>query len=118
MKTIVTTSVTVTFFALALLLGGCGAGMQARSVDVKEALLVNPLGRNVLPLVAPGALVFERTLLEIRGRRIPVVDPLAQLLAAVDQVDREPLALIFVGKITPQVVGPVDAADRLECDAT
>ena len=42
MKTIVTTSVTVTFFALALLLGGCGAGMQARSVDVKEALLVNP----------------------------------------------------------------------------
>ena len=42
MKTIITMGTTVAFFALAVLLGGCGAGMQARSVDVKQSLLVNP----------------------------------------------------------------------------
>ncbi len=42
MKTIITMGTTVAFFALAVLLGGCGAGMQARSVEVKQSLLVNP----------------------------------------------------------------------------
>ena len=42
MKIISTAGASVAFFLLALLLGGCGASMQARSVDVKKSLLVNP----------------------------------------------------------------------------
>ena len=42
MKIISTACAAVAFFLLALLLGGCGASMQARSVDVKKSLLVNP----------------------------------------------------------------------------
>ncbi len=42
MKAITTTGASVAFFVFALLLSGCGASMQARSVDVKQSLLVNP----------------------------------------------------------------------------
>lgn len=42
MKSIKTAAVSVMFFVFALLMGGCGASMQARSVDIKEAILVNP----------------------------------------------------------------------------
>lgn len=42
MKTVTTKSGLVALSALALLLSGCGASMQARSVDVKQSLLVNP----------------------------------------------------------------------------
>ncbi len=42
MNTVTTKSGLVMFSALALLLSGCGGSMQARSVDVKQSLLVNP----------------------------------------------------------------------------
>lgn len=42
MNTINTTGAKAMFVTLALLLGGCGASMQARNVDVKQSLLVNP----------------------------------------------------------------------------
>lgn len=42
MKVFTTTSALAALPVLALLLGGCGASMQARSVDVKQSLLVNP----------------------------------------------------------------------------
>lgn len=42
MKNIATMGVSVVCIILCLLLGGCSASMQARSVDVKESLLVNP----------------------------------------------------------------------------
>ncbi len=42
MKAITTTGASVAFIVFALLLSGCGASMQARSVDVKQSLLVNP----------------------------------------------------------------------------
>jgi len=42
MKTINSICSLLSFFVLALLLGGCGASMQARSVEVKKSLLVNP----------------------------------------------------------------------------
>jgi hypothetical protein len=38
-----------------------------------------------------------------RGR-VRIVDPLAQQRAAVDQVDREPVALVLVGEVAPQRV--------------
>jgi hypothetical protein len=42
MKTIATAGMLGALSVLALLLGGCGASMQARSVDVDKSLLVNP----------------------------------------------------------------------------
>jgi hypothetical protein len=42
MKTIGTACTLLSIFVLAIPLGGCGASMQARSLDVKEPLLVNP----------------------------------------------------------------------------
>ena len=42
MKTITAASASVACFVFASLLGGCGASMQARSVDLKNSLLVDP----------------------------------------------------------------------------
>lgn len=42
MKSIKTAAVPVAFFVFALLVGGCGASMQSRSVELKESRLVNP----------------------------------------------------------------------------
>lgn len=42
MNTIKTTSILAVCIIICLLLGGCTAGMQARDVDIKQSLLVNP----------------------------------------------------------------------------
>ncbi len=42
MKTIATACRLLSIFLLTFLLGGCGASMQARNLEVKESLLVNP----------------------------------------------------------------------------
>lgn len=42
MERLITTVASVMFVSIALLLGGCAGSYQARSVDVKESLLVDP----------------------------------------------------------------------------
>src|SRR5437868_10286218 len=63
---------------------------------------------------APGRLVRARDGLEVGDAGRPVVDPFAQLRAAVDEVDREPPALILVFEVAPErVIGP-QRPQRLE----
>ncbi len=42
MKTIVSVCSLLSIFVIAMLLGGCGASMQARNVDIQQSPLVNP----------------------------------------------------------------------------
>src|SRR5438874_1050186 len=75
---------------------------------------LSPIDEKRLALSAPGFLVGRRLRVEIGGGRLRIVDPLAQQLAAVDQIDRQAVALVFVREVAPQgIVGP-QLAQRLE----
>src|SRR5581483_4598526 len=57
--------------------------------------------------LAPGSFIRRRRAVQVFRRCRRVVDPLTQKLAAVDQIDRQPIALVLVGKIAPEIViGP------------
>src|SRR3954468_15206924 len=61
----------------------------------------------------PCLLLGRRQRIEIRRRGGAVVDPLAQLLAAVDEVDGETAMLVLVRKVAPQLVVRAQPAQRL-----
>src|SRR6476659_7691979 len=67
-----------------------------------------------LALLAPGLLLRRGERLEVGWRRRRIVDPLAQCLAAVDEIDRQAVTLVLVREVAPQRVVVLEAAQRLE----
>src|SRR5690349_3794180 len=65
---------------------------------------VSSIQQHRLALVAPARFVGSRKRVQIGGRRGGIVDPRAELVAAVDEIDGEVVALVLVGEIAPQVV--------------
>ena len=71
--------------------------------------------QDVRALLFPGALVASRRCAS-RSAGVDgwVVHPFAQQLAAVDEVDREPRAFVFVREVPPQLILAAQSADALE----
>ncbi|CAG4882491.1 protein of unknown function [Georgfuchsia toluolica] len=70
--------------------------------------------QHAFALFTPTGFVGLQQLVEIGRRSGGVVHPFAQQRAAVDDVDGELVQLVFVGKVAPQRVVRIEAADGLE----
>jgi len=57
-----------------------------------------------LPLLAPRLLVLVRQAVEISRRALTIVDPLAQQSGAIDQIDGEPITLVFIGEGAAEIL--------------
>src|SRR5262249_57552541 len=81
--------------------GGCGERVE-RSGEGRRGL------------AQPGLFNGQRECVQVLRRCRPVVDPLAQQRTAVDDIDGEFAALVFVSEIAPQRIVGIETADRLE----
>ena len=63
-----------------------------------------PVEQQRLPLLAPGFFVRMRDSIQIVWSGSGIVDPRAQQLAAVDEIDGAPVVVVLVRKIAPLLV--------------
>src|SRR5262249_8832446 len=67
-------------------------------------------------LGAPGSFVRRRQRIQVAGRRLAVVHPSPQQVAAIDHVDGESILLVLVGEAAPDGVLRRQLAQSLECE--
>src|SRR5262245_44599265 len=82
-----------------------GASRGERAASIEQELAT---------LLPPRALVGERELVQVFRSAARIVDPLAQEIAAVQQVDREAVVLVFVDELAPERILRFERAQRLE----
>src|SRR5436309_14827081 len=67
-----------------------------------------------LALTEPRGLVRCGEDVEIGRRGSGIINPLAQQLASVDEIDSEPIAFVLIGKVAPMIIGPSESPPGLQ----